>query len=174
MLGAAPQSYPQGLPSGGAPNKSPCTAPKYAQALSFVNANLKYAQQIASQLNTAPGNILGLSGNESGWGTGFLITAGTNNYFSLTAGPAFGGTIGTYQHGRYTYGVYPSPGFLTSGQSFANSYFGSRVNGITEPLAFAQALNANGSFNSENLTTPYDQAIASTINLANKLIGCHN
>jgi hypothetical protein len=117
-----------------------------------------------------PGNILGLSENESGYGTGFLITAGTNNYFSLTAGPAFKGTIGTYQHGSYTYGVYSS--YLASGQSFANSYFGTRVNGITDPLAFAQALNANGSFNSENLASPYAQSIANTINLVNTLLGC--
>lgn len=132
--------------------------------------NLAAAQQIAMQLMTTPGNILGLSGNESGYGTGFLITAGTNNYFSLTAGPAFKGTIGTYQHGSYTYGVYSS--YLASGQSFANSYFGTRVNGITDPLAFAQALNANGSFNSENLASPYAQSIANTINLVNTLLGC--
>lgn len=117
---------------------------------------------------------MGLSGLESGWGTGFLISAGTNNYFSLTAGPAFGGTIGTYQHGGYTYGEYPSPGFLTSGESFANSYFGNRVSGVTDPLKFAQALNSNNSFNSEQLATPYDQRVADTINLANRLNGCQN
>ena len=152
-----------------APNKA-CSAPKYAQARKFIMMNLMAAQQIAMQLMTTPGNILGLSGNESGYGTGFLITAGTNNYFSLTAGPAFKGTIGTYQHGNYTYGVYSS--YLASGQSFANSYFGARVNGITDPLGFAQALNANGSFNSENLASPYAQSIASTINLVNTLLGC--
>jgi hypothetical protein len=150
-----------------------CTSPVYATARSFVTANSSYAQQIASQLNTTPGNILGLSGNESGWGTGFLISAGTNNYFSLTAGKAFTGTIGTYQHGGYTYGVYPAPGFLTSGQSFANSYFGNRVNGIKDPSAFAQALNANGNFNSELLKRPYNIAIANTINLAKVLLTCH-
>lgn len=119
---------------------------------------LDYAKQIASQLHTSPRDSLSLSGNESGWGTGFLITAGTNNYFSVTEGRAFGGTIRTYHHGSYTYAVYPSPGFLTAGQSFGNSDFGARVNGITDPLAFSQALIASGS----------------TINLANSLIGCHN
>jgi len=155
----------------GAPSKA-CSAAKYAQARKFIMMNLAAAQQLAARLNTTPGNILGLSGNESGYGTGFLISAGTNNYFSLTAGKAFGGTIGTYQHGSYTYGVYPSPGFLSSGQSFANSYFGTRVNGITDPLGFAQALNSSGSFNSENLATPYAQSIANTINLVNTLIPC--
>jgi hypothetical protein len=155
------------------PKSQTCTSPVYATARSFVTANSSYAQQIASQLNTTPGNILGLSGNESGWGTGFLISAGTNNYFSLTAGKAFTGTIGTYQHGGYTYGVYPAPGFLTSGQSFANSYFGNRVNGIKDPSAFAQALNANGNFNSELLKRPYNIAIANTINLAKVLLTCH-
>jgi hypothetical protein len=158
-------------PLGLCPSKTnPCTAPKYAQARSFINANLAAAQQIANQLNTTVANILGLSGLESGWGTGFLITAGTNDYFSLTAGKAFGGTIGTYQHGGYTYGEYAS--YLASGESFANSYFGTRVDGITDSLAFAQALNANNSYNSENLATPYDQTIANTIKLANMLVGC--
>jgi RHS repeat-associated protein len=147
-----------------------CSDPKYAQARQFIAAHLADALQIASQLDTSPGDILGLSGFESGYGTGFLITAGTNNYFSLTAGPAFGGTVGTYTHGQYTYGMYAS--YLASAQSFANSYFGSRVNGIDDPLAFAQALNANGSFNSENLPTPYAQSIANTINLVNALLQC--
>jgi hypothetical protein len=158
-------------PTTGATLNGPaCSAPKYAQASSFINANLASAQVIASQLNTTPGDILGLAGLESGWGTGFLITAGTNNYFSLTAGPAFGGTIGTYQQGSYTYGVYTS--FLSSGESFANSYFGVRVEGITNPLAFATALNTNGSFNSETTPTAYDQTVANTISLANTLLSC--
>jgi len=160
-----------GDPSGLCPPNA-CSDPKYAQARQFIKANLGYAQQIASQLKTTAANLLGLSGLESGWGTGFLISAGTNNYFSLTAGKAFGGTIGTYQHGNYTYGVYASPGFLSSGQSFANSYFGTRVTGITDPLAFAEALNAKGSFNSENLATPYAKSVANTINLVNTLVAC--
>jgi hypothetical protein len=131
---------------------------------------LASAQVVASQLNTTAGDILGLAGLESGWGTGFLITAGTNNYFSLTAGPAFGGTVGTYQQGSYTYGVYSS--FLSSGESFANSYFGVRVEGITNPLVFATALNTNGAFNNETTPTAYDQTVANTINLANILLTC--
>jgi hypothetical protein len=161
-----------GQPGTPMPASIVCSAPKYAQALSFINANLGYAQQIASQLNTTPGDILGLAGLESGWGTGPLIAAGTNNYFSLQAGSAFSGTIGTYQLGKNVFGIYPSPGFLSSGESFANSYFGVRVNGITNPVQFAEALNSNGNYNSENLPTPYDQTVANVINLANSLLSC--
>jgi RHS repeat-associated protein len=157
-------------PLGLCPDSKFCNDPKYGQARQFIRAHIADALQIASQLGTTPGDILGLSGFESGYGTGFLIAAGTNNYFSLTAGPAFGGTVGTYQHGTYTYGVYSS--YLSSAESFANSYFGSRVNGISDPLAFAQALNANGGFNSENLPTPYAQSVANTINLVNALLQC--
>jgi RHS repeat-associated protein len=148
---------------------SPCANLAYAQARAFVGANEAAADQIASQLNTTAADILGLAAFESGWGSGPLIAAGTNNYFSLTAGPAFGGTIGT---GKNTFGVYPSPGFLSSGESFANSYFGTQVNGITNALAFAEALNANGNYNSENLPTPYVISVSNTINLAAKLLSC--
>jgi RHS repeat-associated protein len=161
---------------GGVPVKtkasSPCANTAYAQAINFVQANQTAAYQIASQLNTTAAGILGLAAFESGWGSGPLIAAGTNNYFSLTAGSAFGGTIGTYQQGKYTFGIYPSPGFLSSGESFANSYFGTQVNGITNPLAFVEALNANSNYNSENLPTPYATSVSATINLAAKLLTC--
>lgn len=71
-------------------------------------------------LQTSAGNILGLAGFESGWGTGPLIAAGTNNYFSLKAGPAFSsGATGTYQLGSNTFETYPS--FSAPGSAFANS-----------------------------------------------------
>ena len=149
-----------------------CVDPRNAKPRSFIAANLEVAQQLALQVGTTPANILGLSGNESGWGGGPLILAGTNNYFSLTAGPAFGGTIGTYQMGTYTFGKYPSPGFLTSGQSWADSHFGVRVAGITGPMAFVEALNAGGKFNSEHVGTPYENRIVAAIKLANTLIPC--
>ena len=149
-----------------------CQAAKYAPALAFVTANRLAAEQIAKQLATTAENLLGLSGVESGWGTGPLITAGTNNYFSLTVGPAFLGTTGQYRQGSYTFGIYPDPGFLKSGLSYAASYFGARVRGVTDPDAFAQAMNAKGSFNSEKLATPYDHTIASAIRLAATLSAC--
>ena len=135
-------------------------------------ANRAVAEQLATLLATRPENLLGLSGVESGWGLGPLITGKTNNYFSLTAGPAFTGAVGTFKQGTYTFGVYPDPGFLTSGQSFAASYFGTRVRGVTDPDAFAAAVNAHGSFNSEKLATPYDKTIASAIRLTATLMAC--
>lgn len=132
----------------------PCLAPKYALALAFVTANHAVADQLASQLQTKAANLLGLSGVESGWGSGPLIAGKTNNYFSLAAGPAFSGTTGTFKRGKYVFGVYPDPGYLNSGQSFASSYFGARVCGVMDADAFAKAVNSSGSFNSEKLATP--------------------
>jgi hypothetical protein len=74
--------------------------------------------------------------------------------------------------GTYTFGKYPSPGFLTSGQSWADSHFGVRVAGITGPMAFVEALNAGGKFNSEHVGTPYENRIVAAIKLANTLIPC--
>ena len=63
----------------------------YADARSFIAANSGYAQQIATQVDTMSGDIWGLADFETGSGTNFFVSAGTNNYFGFTAGPAFGG-----------------------------------------------------------------------------------
>ena len=145
-----------------------CT--KYPRQATFVNANLPDASQIATQLNTQVGNILGLAGYESNWGGGQLITAGTNNYFSLKAGPAFDtGAIGSYQYGPNTFWAYPGPGMLASGNAFAQSYFGTRVFGTTSPQDFATALNAGGRYNSG---PSFNSTLVSTINQANAVMGC--
>jgi hypothetical protein len=125
----------------------------------------------ANSLGTGTGNILGLAGYESGWGTGPLIAAGTNNYFSLKAGPAFAtGATGTYRLGANTFETYRS--FRGSANAFAQSYFGKRVYGITDPVAFAQAMNAGNKFNSENLSVPYNSTLVSSIQIANALLFC--
>jgi flagellum-specific peptidoglycan hydrolase FlgJ len=145
-----------------------CT--KYPRQAAFVNANLPDATQIANQLNTSPGNILGLAGFESGWGGGPLISAGTNNYFSLKAGPAFAtGATGSYQYGVNTFWTYSGPGMLASGNAFAQSYFGARVNGATSPQDFAASLNAGGKYNG---SPSYNATLVSTINQANAVMGC--
>jgi RHS repeat-associated protein len=153
------------------PQSKYCTSSGYATARNFVSANAPAASLIANSLQTGTGDILGLAGFESGWGTGPLIAAGTNNYFSLKAGPAFAtGATGTYTLGANTFETYSS--FQASGNAFAASYFGDRVTGITDPVAFAQAMNAGGKFNSENLGTPYNKTLANSINIANGILGC--
>ena len=152
------------------PNKY-CLAPGYGNARNFVATNQTAATQVANSLNTAPGNLLGLSGFESGWGTGPLISAGTNNYFSLKAGPAFAtGATGQFTLGSNTFWTYSS--FLGSAQAFANSYFGTRVNGITDPVAFAQAMNSGGKFNSEQRSVPYNTTLVNAITIANGVLQC--
>jgi RHS repeat-associated protein len=150
------------------PLSGDCTVPKYANARAFVQAHRADARAVAAQLRTSTGNILGLSANESGWGTGPLITSGTNNYFGLTAGPAFGGANGTHRQGSHVFNTYPS--YRASANSMANSYMGARVQGITNPTAFVNALNANNSYNSEN--RGYNGRIVGAIGLAIRLLQC--
>ena len=121
-----------------------------AQASAFVSANGAYANQIAQRTSVSATNLLGLSALESNFGTSNLAT-NYNNYFGLTVGSAFKGTTGVYatSDGR-NFGIYPSPGFLTSGLSFAQSFQGRRVTGVTDPATFAQRLNTRPlAFNSE-------------------------
>jgi flagellum-specific peptidoglycan hydrolase FlgJ len=153
------------------PKNKVCTSPGYGTARNFVSSNNSPANQIANTLQTTAGNILGLAGFESGWGTGPLIKAGTNNYFSLKAGPAFAtGANGTYQLGPNLFETYPS--FLASGNAFARSYFGARVKGVTDPVAFAQALNAGGKYNSEQRTVPYNVTLVNTIHISIQILQC--
>ena len=66
-------------------------------------------------------------------------------------GRAFKGATGVYTttDGR-KFGSYPAPGFLTSGLSFAQSFQGARVKGVTDPATFASRLTTPPlAFNSE-------------------------
>ena len=129
-----------------AANNAPCTA----QASGFISANSAYANQIAQSTGVSATNLLGLSALESNFGKSNLAT-NYNSYFGLTVGSAFKGTTGVYttSDGR-KFGIYPSPGFLTSGLSFAQSFQGRRVAGVSDPAAFAQRLTTPPlAFNSE-------------------------
>ena len=157
---------------GSAPSKY-CSSSKYTNARTFVTFNLPTAIQIAGTLQTVPSNVLGLAGFESGWGNGPLIQAGTNNYFSLTAGPAFAsGAAGKFTLGKNAFWEYPGPGMLASGMALANSYIGARVQGANSPVSFATALNANNSYNSETLSVPYNTTLVNTINVASAILQC--
>ena len=113
----------------------------FAAAYDFASSNLAAALTIANQLTASAAEILGLSAVESAFGTS-NIAANHNNYFGLTSGPAFGGSVGTYATTQNRiFGVYPSPGFLNSGLSFANSFHGQRAwNTWNDPQLFVDAL----------------------------------
>ena len=154
-----------------APPPKYCTASKYASARRFVKNNFDAATEVARDLETASSNILGLAGFESGWGTGPLIAGGTNNFFSLTAGPAFAlGATGQYKQGTYTFQVYPN--FRAAGRALANSYIGSRVRGVRDPVEFARALNAGNKFNSEARSIPYNTVLVGAITVASGVTEC--
>jgi RHS repeat-associated protein len=120
--------------NGAMPANANCSGKK----ISFIKANSTAAAQVASQLNVPTANILGLAAEETGWGTS-SIALNANNFFGIHAGAP--GNIGTYTTaGGATVSMFPaSTGFLSSAQSFATN-FGSLVNGISNPTAFAQAL----------------------------------
>jgi len=121
-----------------------------AQASAFVSANAGYARQIAKATGVSPTNLMGLSALESNFGTSNIATT-SNNFFGLTVGRAFKGATGVYTttDGR-KFGSYPAPGFLTSGLSFAQSFQGARVKGVTDPATFASRLTTPPlAFNSE-------------------------
>jgi hypothetical protein len=137
-----PWMVPQRTPKA---NATACTS----QASAFVSANGFNADVISALTGISSTNILGLSALESNWGTS-NVAVNYGNYFGLTVGRAFAGTIGSYTttDGRL-FGVYAF-GFLDSGLSFANSFQGAKVVGISDPTAFAQALTAPPlAFNSE-------------------------
>lgn len=139
---------------------------------SFVSTNLLFAQGIALEVDTNPINILGLASLESNWGTSNLAV-NYGNYFGLTKGPAYTGAIGTYRaSSNYSFGVYPSPGFLNSGMSFANSFQGARVSGKWDPTGFVTALTTGPkAFNSEPAGgTPYLNRISSV----DQFVSCVN
>lgn len=114
-------------------------------------------------------DVLGLAAYESGWGES-NIAINYNNYFGLTAGPNFTGTTGVYHSPNgSSCGIYPAPGFLSSGLSFAESSFGARVRGISGPVAFAEAM-VDGGYNSEHLQVPYWEQLTSRTDAVQTLI----
>ena len=78
------------------------------------------------------------------------VALNANNFFGIHAGAPR--SIGTYvTSGGAKVSMYPvSPGFLSSGLSFAAN-FGNLVNGVGSPTAFAQALVPK--FNTANAAT---------------------
>ncbi|MBS0575786.1 MAG: glucosaminidase domain-containing protein [Proteobacteria bacterium] len=142
-----------------------CTQKKAA----FIAANSKAAAQIATQLNVPAENVLGLSAEETGWGTS-SIAMNANNFFGIHAGAP--GSIGTYvTSGGARVSEYPaSTGYLSSGLSFASN-FGSLVQGISDSAAFAQALVPK--FNTANAKTGGNPDFVKLVNGAiNGVKGC--
>ncbi len=105
--------------------------------MSFIHANQAPAATVAQQLGVPTQNVLGLSGIESTWGTSNAAIQ-ANNFFGLHGGANAPFATGVwYTSGGVAMSSFPS--YLASGQSFAAQY-GSFVNGVTNPTAFAQAL----------------------------------
>ncbi len=115
-------------------NSKACRA---VNAVSFVHAHQNDAAVIAQQLGVPTQNVLGLSGIESKWGASNAAIR-ANNFFGLHGGAHEPFANGVWHTGG---GVAMSafPSYLASGRSFAAQY-GTFVNQVRDPTAFAQAL----------------------------------
>jgi flagellum-specific peptidoglycan hydrolase FlgJ len=120
----------------------PCDedVPTNKRILDFIRANLAAAEKLATELGLQGSvqDILGLSGEESTYGTS-PIAVNAHNFFGLHAGAP--GSTGTYTTSRgVTVSAFPATtGFASSGQAFVDLY-GGAVTGVADPTKFAQAL----------------------------------
>ena len=140
-------------------------------AVNFVNTHSADAAKVAASLGVPTENILGLSAEESQWGTGRVAIA-ANNYFSQHAGPNIPysiGSIPTLKDGRMS----QFASYYDSARSFASKFSG--VRGVSDPKDFAQTLVRIG-FNSGNAASggrddfvPYTTNI---INLTKRRMSC--
>ena len=64
------------------------------------------------------------------------------------------------------------PSYLVAAQAFSNSYLGTRVRGAKSPVAFTRALNSGGSYNSEQLSVPYNATLVGAIHTAGAVMQC--
>jgi RHS repeat-associated protein len=114
--------------------------PLNAQKLDWIDAHRSDADKIANELGVTTADILGLSAIESGWGGGPFVKDGRNNFFSQHApAPDSNGTVPIGGNGR-RYGYMATfDSYAASAQSFADQY-GYIVKNITDPAAFAAAL----------------------------------
>lgn len=71
--------------------------------------------------------------------------------------------------GHPEFGVYPAPGFLTSGQALAHSPYGPNLVGQASPGAFAQALLKGPVFNK---SPDYGRQLVNFINEVAGLLPC--
>ena len=121
-------------------------AKQSAHALSprdkFIQEHLADAQIVADALDVSVADVLGLSGLESGWGTGPFAGPGKNNFFSEHA-PAYG------EDGEETLSngvrVAHFASYTDSLNSWAHQY-GSLISGISDPNQFATILQNSGAY----------------------------
>jgi RHS repeat-associated protein len=150
------------------------TDPTNRLVLGFIGAHLSDASLLATQLDVPVENILGLSGEETGYGKSNIART-ANNYFGLHAGApgSLGNPFVTGGGARVArFPTYPDP-FLASGQSFVQR-FGGLVQGQSDPNAFANALVPD--FNPANSKTGgnngFVKLVEDTISAIKKRLGC--
>jgi len=143
-------SDPGAASSGGASSGGPVnggTGCNAKESVRFIHTNKAAAATVARQLGIPTENVLGLSGIESTWGRNNAAIQ-ANNFFGLHGGANAPFATGVwYTSGGTKMSSFPS--YLASAQSFAAQY-GSYVQGVTNPTAFAQSLVQAG-FNSGRL-----------------------
>jgi len=124
----------------------------------YMDKHFAQAQQIAAKNGNTVGAILGLSGFERGWGDGDFVKDGQNNFFSLHA-PAYGESgettfTWTDHHGvTHIDRMALFKDFATAAAAWMHDY-GYIVKGITDPRAFATALQKSKKFGVDRYGNP--------------------
>jgi len=132
--------------------KHPCDRndPTNARIFNFLDVHRDEAQELASQVNVPWEWILGVSAEETTYGTEGTVTKGTNNFFGLHVDD-----VSDTSHYLYQVGVYKTlkdgyvatfsgkTGFLDSGVGFL-SIEKTYIEGLTNLDAFARAIHAHG------------------------------
>ncbi len=113
-----------------------------AKKQKFVDAHLADAQGGADQLGIPVENILGLAALESGWG-GSSFALNGNNFFGLYYPAPYATDKQAAQSGWPVLATFAS--FADGLQSFVDKY-GHLVQGVSDPVAFATALQQSGAF----------------------------
>ncbi len=147
------------------PNVTPATAQGediQAKKQSLVDAHLADAQKAADQLGIPVENILGFAALESGWGEKRFAADG-NNYFGLHYPAPFATSYMLTEDGRIKVATFNS--FADNLASFI-AESGTLVQGLSDPVAFATALQNSGKYGVYRNGTPvanYVQGVAATI-----------
>ncbi|MBV8939647.1 MAG: glucosaminidase domain-containing protein [Alphaproteobacteria bacterium] len=109
----------------------------------FVDAHLAVAEKGAQQLNVPVQNLLGLSALESGWGVGDRFASEGNNFFGLHYPAPFSGSP------MYAALSGAPVATFANYEASMNSFIvsdGNIIRGISDPTAFAEALQNSGKF----------------------------
>ena len=144
--------------------------PTNKKILDFMRAHLADAQLIADELSIPVEFILGLSAEESTWGTSNIATK-FSNFFGMHGGAKY--SVGTYHLSKkVSVSIYPiDEGYLISGLSFG-ARWGKQLSGVSDAADFVQRLE-DACFNGCPAQNPrFKKLLKDTIDSVKKRLVC--